>query len=330
MEGSSGSRPHVSFEVEKIIGISSDGNYQVQWKPAWVSKFHLVGCEHLIEEFLLEQYHKGNEPQTHVPNKPNDMALVETDTPTMVAAVQGQNCVTSGYVRFGVDALTHETDTSYTENTLFEYPVDTPICPMSESSKEEDFQSDLNQDSDMNIKIEEKEESETLPDQSTIALMNQSSPRSSPPDDVSYPQQPTVTPEPMKEGRGSLEPNENELPQESVKKNFCYVCSKQFPDQRQLRRHFQTHSGARPFACKFCQKGFPTHGHLKQHLQSHASAKPFACEVCGKSFSWKGDLKRHKRIHTGLKPYGCDNCKKKFSDSSNRNYHARRCGSNKT
>merc|ERR1712212_514834 len=49
------SRPRVCFEVEKVIGISSDGTYQVQWAPAWVSKFHLVGCEHLIQEFLQRQ-----------------------------------------------------------------------------------------------------------------------------------------------------------------------------------------------------------------------------------------------------------------------------------
>ena len=48
-------KPSVRFEVEKIIGVSSDGNYQVQWAPAWVSKFHLVGCEHLIQEFLQQQ-----------------------------------------------------------------------------------------------------------------------------------------------------------------------------------------------------------------------------------------------------------------------------------
>ena len=47
--------PHLRFEVEKVIGVSSDGNYQVQWAPAWVSKFHLVGCEHLIQEFLQRQ-----------------------------------------------------------------------------------------------------------------------------------------------------------------------------------------------------------------------------------------------------------------------------------
>ena len=50
--------PHIRFEVEKIIGVSSNGNYQVQWAPVWVSKFHLVGCEHLIEEFLQQQQQK--------------------------------------------------------------------------------------------------------------------------------------------------------------------------------------------------------------------------------------------------------------------------------
>jgi len=52
-------RPSMCFEIEKVIGVSiGTGNvrtYQVQWAPAWVSGLHLVGCEHLIEEFLQKQ-----------------------------------------------------------------------------------------------------------------------------------------------------------------------------------------------------------------------------------------------------------------------------------
>jgi len=52
-------RPSVSFVVEKIIGVSSgDGNmknYQVQWAPTWVSSSNLVGCQHLIQEFINKQ-----------------------------------------------------------------------------------------------------------------------------------------------------------------------------------------------------------------------------------------------------------------------------------
>ena len=58
-----GSRAVMCFEVEKVIGVSSDGNYQVQWAPAWVSKFHLVGCEHLIQEFIQRNQQKQQQQQ---------------------------------------------------------------------------------------------------------------------------------------------------------------------------------------------------------------------------------------------------------------------------
>jgi len=45
--------------VQKIIGVSiGEGNvrnYQVQWAPTWISGIQLVGCEHLIEEFMHQQ-----------------------------------------------------------------------------------------------------------------------------------------------------------------------------------------------------------------------------------------------------------------------------------
>ena len=66
MERNLESRPSVRFEVKKVIGVSSDGSYQVQWAPAWVSKFHLVGCEHLIEEFHQQQ----KEQEEHLLQQP--------------------------------------------------------------------------------------------------------------------------------------------------------------------------------------------------------------------------------------------------------------------
>jgi len=56
-------KPRIVFEVEKVMGVSSDGSYQVQWAPAWVSKFHLVGCEHLIQEFLQRQQQQEQEQE---------------------------------------------------------------------------------------------------------------------------------------------------------------------------------------------------------------------------------------------------------------------------
>merc|ERR1712048_447317 len=63
-------QPHIRFEVEKVIGISSDGNYQVQWAPVWVSKFHLVGCEHLIQQFLQQQQQQPQQQQQQRPAPP--------------------------------------------------------------------------------------------------------------------------------------------------------------------------------------------------------------------------------------------------------------------
>ena len=60
-------KPRICFEVEKVLGVSSDGNYQVQWAPAWVSKYHLVGCEHLIQEFLQQQEQEQEQKQQQEP-----------------------------------------------------------------------------------------------------------------------------------------------------------------------------------------------------------------------------------------------------------------------
>ena len=54
-----GRRPHACFKVERVVGVMNEGNvrlYQVQWAPSWVSGFHLVGCEHLIDEYIEGQH----------------------------------------------------------------------------------------------------------------------------------------------------------------------------------------------------------------------------------------------------------------------------------
>ena len=50
-------KPSVSFEfvVEKIIGCSGNGRYQVQLAPMWIREFHLVDCHQLIEQFLQQE-----------------------------------------------------------------------------------------------------------------------------------------------------------------------------------------------------------------------------------------------------------------------------------
>lgn len=86
---STAAKPRVSFEfeVEKIIGISGDGSYQVQWAPTWVNKFHLIGCEHLIQEFLQQQQNENGilppefelEPEIPVSEENIEDMLLETN-----------------------------------------------------------------------------------------------------------------------------------------------------------------------------------------------------------------------------------------------------------
>lgn len=58
--------PIACFEISKIIGIASgDGSlchYQVQWAPTWISGRYLVGCQHLIDDFLNNTTGKRKAP----------------------------------------------------------------------------------------------------------------------------------------------------------------------------------------------------------------------------------------------------------------------------
>ena len=67
MDHSFDGKARICFEVEKIVGVSFDGNcrrYQVQWAPVWLSSFHLQGCEHLIKDFLRKQEQLETRPTT--------------------------------------------------------------------------------------------------------------------------------------------------------------------------------------------------------------------------------------------------------------------------
>ena len=63
-----GVRPSVCYEVQKILGVTMDEcsnvtSYRVQWAPAWVTSNHLVGCEHLLHEFMNKQQKQQKQQQ---------------------------------------------------------------------------------------------------------------------------------------------------------------------------------------------------------------------------------------------------------------------------
>ena len=56
---------------------------------------------------------------------------------------------------------------------------------------------------------------------------------------------------------------------------------------------------SKPFVCDVCSKGFPQNWQLTRHYRSHTGEKPFKCTMCDKSFAVSSNLRTHMfNMHT--------------------------------
>ncbi|XP_068099917.1 myc-associated zinc finger protein isoform X2 [Hyperolius riggenbachi] len=146
-----------------------------------------------------------------------------------------------------------------------------------------------------------------------------------------------------------------ELPKKSKSRGpyICSLCSKEFKNGYNLRRHEAIHTGTKPARAQPAVVKMPTMVPLS--LLNVASAlgpgtetlevptspatlalsgpgpsptakkvrKNHACEMCGKAFRDVYHLNRHKLSHSDEKPYSCHVCQQRFKRKDRMTYHVR-------
>merc|ERR1711962_133022 len=309
------SNPRVCYEfkVEKIIGISSEGTYQVQWAPAWVSKFHLVGCEHLIQEFLSQQQCDLIESYAE---------QVESQNQSELSSAEAEK---SHWEKYDEVTLNESNDQLTMELEVKQEPsdADNEACIMIEHlpvSKEFDFEDAASSKKiqQYNIPIDESIVSSSKLIESSI-------------EEQSANRQDDDRPEPYASSP-EHRPFHNTIPFEKGRKNRtdkryeCELCSKSFPSLSKLSNHSnKVHTGEAAFKCAHCEFTSSSKSTFTVHLRTHRTLeKQYKCDECGSSFAQRGNLVQHKRIHSGEQPYECENCGQRFTFSNQRKRHMSR------
>ncbi|XP_018587714.1 zinc finger protein 721 isoform X2 [Scleropages formosus] len=86
---------------------------------------------------------------------------------------------------------------------------------------------------------------------------------------------------------------------------WCLSCARGFRDAEGLDRHLLGHDLKR-HKCDICSKTFRVPAELRYHYNTHTGAKPYTCGLCRKKFSQLGNLITHRKKHVGVYKEGSE------------------------
>ena len=292
MDTTSRATPSVMFQVEKIIGICEGaGNvrtYQVQWAPVWLSSVHLVGCEHLIEEFLQSQ------PDSQ-----------KQDTGTSVAEISGNKDVEHNVddTQNLVPTITND----QIDSVLDLHPIDIGWTSDSPLYNESDIEcaaaalgfSEHNEDEGtlMIVKIEEEEDDRDLDTQNKFAQSSPAPVMSA----LRHSKSRGIALDRKKEANLALSvaiPSSQDSLTSIVPPPYFTTDgrnSKTWTPDSPVKIDPPGKDGQ--YRCNACGKAFKYRCLLMRHIPVHVKKLRYNCDFCSKSFARKDTHAKHVALH---------------------------------